>query len=79
MYNLIIKNEKEYKALVRALETAQDIADDTSTEPLWPENNNPTFVLTREEIQGLKSDIDERVDNLIAITKLLERVQCLKQ
>ncbi|PPD55508.1 MAG: hypothetical protein CTY12_00600 [Methylotenera sp.] len=79
MYDLHIKNEKEYKALLRALETAHDLADDTSTEPLWPDNNHPTFVLTRGEIQGLKTDIDERVDNLISITRLLERLECLKR
>lgn len=78
MYTLVIKNETEYRALIRALETAHDLADDTSTEPLWPPDNSPTFFLTRDEFQGLKTEIDERVNNLIAITKLLERTECLK-
>lgn len=78
MYTLIIKNEKEYQALRRALETAQVIADDTSTEPCWPLSDVETISLTRDEMMTMKTDIDERVDNLIAVTKLLERVECLK-
>lgn len=78
MYTLIIKNEQEYRALIRALETAQDIADDTSTEPVWPLSDVQNITLTRDEMMAMKNDVDERIDNLVSITKLLERAECLK-
>lgn len=77
MYTLIIKNEKEYRALIRALETEQDVADDTSTETLWrdPQDQTP---ITHEDLSAIKTDIDDRIDRLVAVTFLLERARCLK-
>lgn len=77
MYTLIIKNEKEYNALIRALETEQDIADDTSTETLWRDQRDRTPI-THEDLAAIKTDIDERIDRLVAVTFLLERARCLK-
>ena len=81
MYTLEIKNEKEYAVLLAALETNQDIADDTVTEPLWIDNKSldpNVATISTEQLQQMRLDINERIDRLVVSTTLTERVRNLK-
>lgn len=67
-------NQKELEALVGALETAVDIADDTCTEALHTNENVVSF----DTLKTMRIETETRIDNLVCLVALLERAKSLK-
>lgn len=68
-------NKKELVELVAALETAVDIAGDTCTEDLFNNEN----VVSHATLVQMRIDTNTRIDKLVTLVKLYERVRILNE
>jgi hypothetical protein len=70
----ITLSKPELLELKDALELAVDVADDTATEALYTKDNVVSF----DTLETMRNETDRRIDKLVCLVRLHERVKLLK-